>query len=88
MEKQAVYVALGITPAGERRVLGFWLFPGEGALAWGSVLQELRERGLQRVLLFITDGLPGMEEAIGRVTRGLGGSGAWCIRYPRVVGMW
>lgn len=72
VEKQAVYVALGITPAGERRVLGFWLFPGEGALAWGSVLQELRGRGLQRVLLFITDGLPGMEEAIGRVYPGAG----------------
>jgi putative transposase len=45
--REVVYVALGVTPSGERRVLG-----------------ELWQRGLRRVLLFITDGLPGLPEAI------------------------
>jgi putative transposase len=65
--RETVYVALGLAPDGERRVLGFWLLPTENATAWEEVLRELWQRGLRRVLLFITDGLPGMEEAIRRV---------------------
>ncbi len=65
--RETVYVALGITPGGERRVLGFWLLPTESALGWEGVLGELWQRGLRRVLLFITDGLPGLPEAIRRV---------------------
>ncbi|RTG96615.1 IS256 family transposase, partial [Thermus scotoductus] len=65
--REAVYVALGVTPGGQRQVLGFWLLPTESATAWEEVLRELWQRGLRRVLLFITDGLPGMEEAIRRV---------------------
>jgi len=53
--RETVYVALGITSGGERRVLGFWLLPTENATAWEGVLRELWERGLRRVLLFITD---------------------------------
>ena len=67
VEREAVYVALGVTPGGQRQVLGFWLLPTESATAWEEVLRELWQRGLRRVLLFITDGLPGMEEAIRRV---------------------
>ncbi|AEG34367.1 transposase mutator type (plasmid) [Thermus thermophilus SG0.5JP17-16] len=67
VERASVYVALGITPSGERQVLGFWLLPSENALAWEGVLRELRGRGLWRVLLFVADGLPGIEEAIRRV---------------------
>ncbi len=67
MERETVYVALGLTPGGERMLLGFWLLPTEGASGWEEVLRELWERGLRRVLLFVTDGLPGMEEAIRRV---------------------
>jgi transposase-like protein len=67
VERAAVYVALGVTPCGARRVLGFWLLPTENASAWEGVLGELWRRGLRRVLLFVTDGLPGIEEAIRRV---------------------
>jgi putative transposase len=65
--REVVYVALGVTPSGERRVLGYWLLPAESALGWEGVLGELWQRGLRRVLLFITDGLPGLPEAIRRV---------------------
>jgi len=67
VERAAVYVALGVTPAGERQVLGYWLLPGENALAWEEVLKGLWHRGLKRVLLFITDGLGGLQPARQRV---------------------
>lgn len=67
VEREAVYVALGVSPCGARQVLGFWLLPTESAAAWEGVLGELWHRGLRRVLLFVTDGLPGIEEAIRRV---------------------
>ncbi|RTI13665.1 IS256 family transposase, partial [Thermus scotoductus] len=47
--RESVYVALGIAPNGERRVLGFWLLPTESALGWEGVLGELWQRGLRRV---------------------------------------
>jgi putative transposase len=53
--REVVYVALGVTPSGERQVLGYWLLPAESALGWEGVLGELWQRGLRRVLLFITE---------------------------------
>lgn len=66
VERAAVYVALGVTPCGARRVLGFWLLPTENASAWEGVLGELWRRGLRRVLLFVTDGLPGIAVHLGQ----------------------
>ena len=63
----AAYLALGITKEGCREVLGFWLLPTESSMGWGDLLLELKERGLEEVLLFITDELPGIETAIKRV---------------------
>jgi putative transposase len=65
--REAASVALGVTPEGRRQVLRYWLLPTESALGWEGVLRELWQRGLRRVLLFITDGLPGLPEAMGRV---------------------
>ncbi len=66
--KEAVYVVLGITQEGQREVVGFYLFPTESAAVWQEeVLKDLWERGLREVLVFITDDLPGIEEAIRRV---------------------
>jgi Transposase and inactivated derivatives len=53
--REVVYVALGVTPSGERQVLGYGLLPAESALGWEGVLGELWQRGLRRVLLFITE---------------------------------
>lgn len=64
--KEALYTALGITPEGHRSILGFWLFPSESALIWQDLLKELRSRGLQEVLCFISDDLVGVEDAIKR----------------------
>ena len=58
---------MGLTGDGRRIFLGFWLFPSEGAFVWEELLKELRSRGPVEVLLFITDGPDGVEEAIRRV---------------------
>jgi putative transposase len=73
--REVVYVALGVTPSGERRVLGYWLLPAESALGWEGVLGELWQRGLRRVLLFITDGARVWPKLL-RATQAEG-SGAW-----------
>jgi len=71
IRKEALYVVLGITPEGKRDILGFYLFPTESKAVWQKeVLSDLWERGLREVLVFVTDDLPGMEEAIRRVYPG------------------
>ena len=67
--KEPVYIALGIKPDGRREVLGFWLFGAEGESAknWEEVLKDLWRRSVREVRTFITDDLPGIEEAIRRV---------------------
>ena len=67
--KEPVYIALGIKPDGRREILGFWLFGAEGESSrnWEEVLKDLKRRGVQRVRIFITDDLPGLEEAIKKI---------------------
>ena len=63
-----VYVAVGVTLAGERDVLGLWVGTGgEGAKHWAGVLTELRNRGVADVMIVCCDGLKGLPEAINDV---------------------
>jgi transposase-like protein len=60
-----IYVAVGVTLAGERDVLGLWVGTGgEGAKHWAGVLGELRNRGVEDVMIVCCDGLKGLPEAI------------------------
>jgi putative transposase len=61
---KAIYVALGINAEGKKDVLGIWLSENEGAKFWLSNLTELKNRGLQDILIACTDNLTGMNEAI------------------------
>jgi len=60
----SVYMAVGVPPEGTREVLGMWVQDTEGAKFWCSILEELRQRGVQDILVMCTDGLAGMGEAI------------------------
>jgi putative transposase len=60
----ACYLALGVTVDGEREVLGIWWQETEGAKFWLAVLNDLRRRGVQDVLISCVDGLKGFPEAI------------------------
>lgn len=64
---KAVYAALGIDTEGKKDVLGIWLSENEGAKFWLANLTELRNRGLQDILIACTDNLTGMSEAISAV---------------------
>lgn len=60
-----VYVAVGINVAGERDVLGLWVGTGgEGAKGWLNHLADLKNRGVEDILLVACDGLKGLPEAI------------------------
>jgi putative transposase len=60
----ACYVAIGVNLEGERDVLGLWFQRSEGAKFWLAVLNELKQRGVQDVLICCVDGLKGFPEAI------------------------
>ena len=61
---KAVYLAIGITLAGEKEVLGLWLSQNEGAKFWLQVVTELKNRGVQDIFIACVDGLKGFPEAI------------------------
>lgn len=62
--KKAVYVAIGIRMDGIRDVLGMWVGENESSKYWLSVLNGLRNRGVQDILITCIDGLTGFPEAI------------------------
>ena len=64
VKNKAVYVALGVTRDGSREVPGLWIAEKEGAKFWLSVMNELKNRGLQEVLIAVVDGLKGLPDAI------------------------
>jgi putative transposase len=62
--KVAVYLALGITMAGQKEVLGMWAANSEGAKFWLHVLTELKNRGVRDIFIGCVDGLKGFPEAM------------------------
>ena len=63
-----IYVALAVTVEGRRDILGLWAGDGgEGAKFWLQVLTELRNRGVEDVLMCVCDGLKGFPDAINQV---------------------
>ncbi|MGI2299472.1 IS256 family transposase [Candidatus Cardinium hertigii] len=64
---KSVYVALGIDRLGIKDVLGLWMSENEGAKFWLGNLTELKNRGMQDILIACTDNLSGMSEAIAGV---------------------
>lgn len=61
---KSMYLALGINMSGHKELLGMWLAETEGAKFWLSVLTELKNCGLQDILIACVDGLKGFPEAI------------------------
>jgi putative transposase len=64
VKNKAVYVALGVNRDGVREVLGLWIADNEGAKFWLSVMTELKNRGVQDILIAVVDGLKGFPDAI------------------------
>ena len=64
VRNKAVYLAIGITCAGEKEILGLWIEQTEGAKFWLKVMTELKSRGTEDLLIAVVDGLKGFPEAI------------------------
>ena len=61
---KAIYLAVGVNMDGHKDVLGIWLDKNEGAKFWLSVFTELKNRGVNDILIACVDGLNGLPEAI------------------------
>lgn len=64
VRNKAVYIALGILPDGTKEILGIWIEQSEGAKFWLKVMNELKNRGVQDILIAVVDGLKGFPDAI------------------------
>lgn len=64
VENKSVYLAVGVTPEGAKDVLGMWIQTTEGAKFWLAILNELKQRGVNDILVLCADGLTGMPDAV------------------------
>lgn len=64
VRNKAVYLALGVLADGSKDILGIWIETTEGAKFWMRVFNDLKLRGCHDILIAVTDGLIGMEEAL------------------------
>lgn len=64
VSKEAVYIAVGIREDGSKEVLTYAVAPTESAYIWKELLQDVKQRGTEQILLFISDGLTGIVNAI------------------------
>ena len=64
VRNKAAHIAVGVDTDGVKHVLGIWVQTPQGAKFWAGVLAELRNRGVNDVLIACCDGLTGFPEAI------------------------
>jgi putative transposase len=67
VRNKAVYIALALNGQGEKEVLGLWIEQTEGAKFWLKVMNDLKARGVNDLLIAVIDGLKGFPEAIAAV---------------------
>jgi transposase-like protein len=67
VKNKAVYLALGVRADGTKEILGIWIEQTEGAKFWLRVMTELKNRGVEDVLVAVVDGLKGFPQAINAV---------------------
>ena len=64
VRNKAVYLAIGVTCGGDKEILGLWIEQTEGAKFWLKVMNELKARGTEDLLIAVVDGLKGFPDAI------------------------
>lgn len=67
VQKECTIFAMGISESGHYEILGFYINPVENHIAYGTVLIDLHVRGDEEPLLFVADGLLGIEEKIRQI---------------------
>ncbi len=64
---KSIFLALGINTEGHKELMGMWIAENKGAKFWLNILTELRQRGVEDILIACVDGLKGFPEAINAV---------------------
>jgi transposase-like protein len=64
VRSRAIHIALGVRADGRKEVLGLWIEQNEGAKFWLRVMNELKNRGVDDIMLAVVDGLKGFPDAI------------------------
>ena len=64
VRNKAIHIALGVRADGHKEVLGLWIEQNEGAKFWLRVMNELKNRGVEDIMLAVVDGLKGFPDAI------------------------
>jgi putative transposase len=64
VRNKAIYLALGVRACGRKEILGLWIEQTEGAKFWLRVMNELKNRGVEDLLIAVVDGLKGFPDAI------------------------
>jgi putative transposase len=64
VRNKAIHIALGARADGKKEVLGLWIEQNEGAKFWLRVMNELKNRGVDDIMLAVVDGLKGFPDAI------------------------
>lgn len=67
VDKEALHVLMGITPDGKKEVLSYGIYPTESAENYSEMLEDIKARGVEQVLLFVSDGLTGFRDACKKV---------------------
>ena len=67
VRNKAVHVALGVRGDGAKEILGLWIETNEGAKFWLRVMNDLKNRGVEDILIAVVDGLKGFPDAINAV---------------------
>jgi putative transposase len=67
VQKRALYLMIGINAEGIKEVLGMWLEPSENAKGWLDILNDIHNRGVERICFVCADGLPGLDKAVSAV---------------------
>ena len=62
--KKAAYIVLGINKEGYKEILGIWIGENESSKFWLGVLNELKDRGVEDILIMCSDNLTGIKQAI------------------------
>lgn len=63
VSKEALHIIMGITPEGHKEIIDYQLFPEESSYNYKTMFEDIKNRGCEEILLFISDGLKGIRNA-------------------------
>ena len=63
-QREAVYIAVGIKPNGNKEIIDYRIAPVENLEVWSEMITDFKERGLEQVELFLSDGFVGIKDML------------------------